>query len=175
MHRPPVKGRRRQIPYPDVPGSYQSAGKAMRLEILLEELLDRLCACSLVIALDLDSDLVVLLDSKAHQSKELSHIAALVALPDSDLGAELLGLFDKDANVIDSDVIASYHGPVLLVHGTEDLAVPIQYSIDAAEKWFEARGFKINESSRVLKDGKTFLVYFQEEIAGFAIHLTVQK
>ena len=47
--------------------------------------------------------------------------------------------------------------------------------IDAAEKWFEARGFKINESSRVLKDGKTFLVYFQEEIAGFAIHLTVQK
>ena len=47
--------------------------------------------------------------------------------------------------------------------------------IAAAEKWFEARGFKINESSRVLKDGKTFLVYFQEEIAGFAIHLTVQK
>ncbi len=47
--------------------------------------------------------------------------------------------------------------------------------IDAAEKWFEDRGFKINESSRVLRDGKTYLVYFQEEIAGFAIHLTVQK
>jgi len=97
-HRPPVTNHKPQIPHPDVPGSYQSAGKAMRLEILLEELLDCLCACSLVIALDLDGDLVILLDSKTHQSKELSHIAALVALPDSDLGAELLGLFDEDSS-----------------------------------------------------------------------------
>lgn len=46
--------------------------------------------------------------------------------------------------------------------------------IDAAERWFAARGFEINEESRALaEDGSTFLVYFKQEIAGFAIHLTV--
>ena len=44
--------------------------------------------------------------------------------------------------------------------------------IDAAEAWFCARGFEINEESRVRNpDGSTFLVYFKEEIGGFAIHL----
>ncbi len=37
------------------------------------------------------------------------------------------------------EAIASYHGPVLLVHGTNDLAVPVQYSIDAAEKYENAQ------------------------------------
>ena len=46
--------------------------------------------------------------------------------------------------------------------------------IPAAEQWFEARGFEINEDSRALNpDGTTKLVYFKEEIGGFAIHLTV--
>lgn len=45
--------------------------------------------------------------------------------------------------------------------------------IPAAERWFSARGFAIDESSRALNpDGSTHLVYFQEEIGGFAIHLT---
>lgn len=44
--------------------------------------------------------------------------------------------------------------------------------IDAAEKWFAARGFEINEDSRALNpDGSTKLVYFKRQIAGFAIHL----
>lgn len=44
--------------------------------------------------------------------------------------------------------------------------------IVAAEKWFAARGFEINEDSRVLNsDGSTKLVYFKRQIAGFAIHL----
>ena len=44
--------------------------------------------------------------------------------------------------------------------------------IDAAEAWFAARGFEINEDSRALNpDGSTKLVYFKEEIGGFAIHL----
>lgn len=44
--------------------------------------------------------------------------------------------------------------------------------IDAAEKWFSARGFEINEDSRALNpDGSTKLVYFKRQIAGFAIHL----
>ena len=37
-------------------------------------------------------------------------------------------------------------------------------------------GFEIDESSRRLNsDGSTFLVYFKDEIAGFAIHLTMDK
>lgn len=44
--------------------------------------------------------------------------------------------------------------------------------IVAAEKWFSDRGFEINEESRALyEDGSTKLVYFKEEIGGFAIHL----
>jgi catechol 2,3-dioxygenase-like lactoylglutathione lyase family enzyme len=45
--------------------------------------------------------------------------------------------------------------------------------IPLAEKYFIAHGLAIDESSRRLNpDGSTFLVYFVEEIAGFAIHLT---
>lgn len=44
--------------------------------------------------------------------------------------------------------------------------------IVAAENWFAARGFEINEDSRALNpDGSTKLVYFKRQIAGFAIHL----
>ena len=49
-------------------------------------------------------------------------------------------------------------------------------SIPEAEEWFEARGFEIDEDSRVLMpDGSTRLVYFKEPIGGFAIHLTQDK
>lgn len=45
--------------------------------------------------------------------------------------------------------------------------------ISAAEKWFEARGFTIDNDSRALNpDGSTHLVYFKEPIGGFAIHIT---
>lgn len=45
--------------------------------------------------------------------------------------------------------------------------------VETAEKWFSERGFNVDESSRALNpDGSTFLVYFDREIAGFAIHLT---
>lgn len=33
------------------------------------------------------------------------------------------------------DAIAGYHGPVLLVHGTGDMAVPVSYSIEADKKY----------------------------------------
>lgn len=42
----------------------------------------------------------------------------------------------------------------------------------AAERWFSARGFEINESSRTTLPNGNHLVYFTEPIAGFAIHLT---
>lgn len=49
-------------------------------------------------------------------------------------------------------------------------------NIPAAEKWFAARGFEVDESSRNLNpDGTTHLVYFKQPIAGFAIHLTCDK
>ncbi|OUP10142.1 2-dehydro-3-deoxyphosphogluconate aldolase [Collinsella sp. An2] len=44
--------------------------------------------------------------------------------------------------------------------------------IAAAESYFTERGLTINEDSRAFNpDGTVKLVYFNEEIAGFAIHL----
>ena len=44
--------------------------------------------------------------------------------------------------------------------------------LPAAEAWFAARGFEVNEDSRALNpDGTTKLVYFKRQIGGFAIHL----
>jgi pimeloyl-ACP methyl ester carboxylesterase len=37
------------------------------------------------------------------------------------------------------EAIAAYHGPVLLVHGTDDMAVPVSYSKDAAKKYENAQ------------------------------------
>ncbi len=49
-------------------------------------------------------------------------------------------------------------------------------NIPAAEKYFAERGFEVDETSRRLNpDGSTFLVYFKDEIAGFALHLTMDK
>lgn len=49
-------------------------------------------------------------------------------------------------------------------------------NIPAAEKYFAERGLEVDESSRRLNpDGSTFLVYFKDEIAGFALHLTMDK
>ena len=48
--------------------------------------------------------------------------------------------------------------------------------IDAAQAWYEERGVEFNEASRTLcpdGSGRTYLIYFKEEIAGFAIHLTI--
>ena len=48
--------------------------------------------------------------------------------------------------------------------------------IPAAEKYFAERGLEVDESSRRLNpDGSTFLVYFKDQIAGFALHLTMDK
>ena len=48
--------------------------------------------------------------------------------------------------------------------------------IDAAIAWYEARGVAFDESSRTLcpdGSGRTYLIYFKEQVAGFAIHLTI--
>lgn len=49
-------------------------------------------------------------------------------------------------------------------------------NLPEAEAYFRARGLEINEESRVLdENGNTFLVYFKQEICGFALHLTVAE
>ncbi len=48
--------------------------------------------------------------------------------------------------------------------------------IDRAVAWYEARGVEFDEGSRALcpdGSGRTYLIYFKEQIAGFAIHLTI--
>ena len=48
--------------------------------------------------------------------------------------------------------------------------------VEAAEAWYRARGVEFNEASRALcpdGSGRTYLIYFKEEIAGFAVHLTI--
>ena len=41
--------------------------------------------------------------------------------------------------------------------------------IDAAQAWYEARARTLCPDG----SGRTYLIYFKEEIAGFAIHLTI--
>jgi catechol 2,3-dioxygenase-like lactoylglutathione lyase family enzyme len=44
--------------------------------------------------------------------------------------------------------------------------------VDAAEAWFADRGYKMIEESRAkFPDGRTKLIYFEQPIGGFAIHL----
>ena len=48
--------------------------------------------------------------------------------------------------------------------------------IDAAQAFYEARGVEFDESSRKLcpdGSGRTYLIYLKQEVAGFAIHLTI--
>ncbi|MEE0028029.1 MAG: alpha/beta hydrolase [Atopobiaceae bacterium] len=53
---------------------------------------------------------------------------------------KLSGNYFRVAQTIDVDAaIARYHGPVLLVHGAQDMAVPVSYSIEAADKYEDAR------------------------------------
>ena len=48
--------------------------------------------------------------------------------------------------------------------------------VEAAEAWYRARGVEFNEASRAMcpdDPERTYLIYFKEEIAGFAVHITV--
>lgn len=52
----------------------------------------------------------------------------------------LNGNYFRVAQTLDvDDAIARYSGPVLLVHGDQDQAVPVRYSIEAAEKYTNAK------------------------------------
>lgn len=48
--------------------------------------------------------------------------------------------------------------------------------LEKAGEWFEARGYKLNQDSLGrYEDGTPRLIYFEQEIGGFAIHLTIDK
>ena len=52
----------------------------------------------------------------------------------------LNGNYFRTAQMIhEDDAIRRFNKPVLLIHGDADMAVPVQYSIDAAEKYADAR------------------------------------
>ena len=54
--------------------------------------------------------------------------------------ASLNGNYFRVAQTLDVDgAIARYRGPVLLVHGDQDQAVPVHHSLEAAEKYANAR------------------------------------
>ena len=63
-------------------------------------------------------------------------------IPDMfELGDKRLnGNYFRTAQMIhEDDAISRFNKPVLLIHGDKDLAVPVQYSIDAASKYADAR------------------------------------
>ena len=55
-------------------------------------------------------------------------------------GQSLDGNYARVAQTIHvEDAIARYHGPVLVVHGDEDEAVPVRYGIEAADAYADAK------------------------------------
>ena len=80
--------------------------------------------------------------------------------------AKLSGDYFRTAQLIHiEDSIHRYHGPVLITHGDADPAVPVQYSIDAAEEYENCRlvilpddnhGYDLH-LDRVLDEIKAFL------------------
>ena len=99
----------------------------------------------------------------AGTEEEAEHIADRFAL--------LMGLpkDEKPISVFSDTLVETMKGGGRGTHGHIGFRVN---DIAAAEAWFKAHGFEVNEESRVLNpDGSTFLVYFKEEIGGFAIHL----
>lgn len=89
-------------------------------------------------------------------------------------GAKFAALFGAEAKVGNSSIFAS---PLIEMmkkpgRGTNGhIAVGVNY-VDRAVYHLEKRGFAFDESSKVYaEDGTLKVVYFKDEIAGFAIHL----
>ena len=65
------------------------------------------------------------------------HIPEMLAYPD---GRQLGGNYIRVAQTLDVDrAIASYEGPVFLLHGDADMTVPVSVSVDAAAKYRNAK------------------------------------
>lgn len=83
----------------------------------------------------------------------------------------LFGLVPRDtpASVFSGTIIETMKGTGRGERGHIGLAVS---DLAAAEAYFCGRGLTVDESSRAYyPDGSAKLVYFNEQVAGFAIHL----
>lgn len=107
----------------------------------------------------------------------IAHVGINAASPQeaaevADLFSTLMGLpaIETPISVFSGTLVETMSGKGRGTHGHIGFHVD---DIPAAEAYFASRGFTVNESSRALNaDGTTKLVYFDRQIAGFAIHLT---
>ncbi len=110
----------------------------------------------------------------------VAHVGINAQNPDeareiADLFAQLMGLpaIDTPVSVFSDTLVETMKQNGRGTHGHIGFGVN---DLPAAEKWFAARGFEINEGSRALNpDGSTKLVYFKREVGGFAIHLVAEN
>lgn len=111
----------------------------------------------------------------------LAHVG-INAESDADVD-RIVGLFSSLMAIptVDHSPISRFAGDFVEVmrpgsaHGTNGHIGFHVNDVDAAAAWFASRGFEVDpDSRRVADDGSTMLVYFKEEIGGFAIHLTAQ-
>ena len=67
-------------------------------------------------------------------------------------GNPLDGNYFRTAQMIhEEDAIRRFNKPVLLVHGADDPTVPVQYSVDAAEKYADARLTVIEDDDHIYR------------------------
>ncbi len=110
----------------------------------------------------------------------VAHVGINAQNPDeareiADLFAQLMGLpaIDTPVSFFSDTLVETMKQNGRGTHGHIGFGVN---DLPAAEKWFAARGFEINEESRALNpDGSTKLVYFKREVGGFAIHLVAEN
>ncbi len=110
----------------------------------------------------------------------VAHVGINAANPDE--AREIADLFAQLMNLPSIETPVSYFNDTLVetmkqngrgTHGHIGFGVN---DLPAAEAWFAARGFEVNEESRALNpDGTTKLVYFKREVGGFAIHLVAEN
>ncbi len=110
----------------------------------------------------------------------VAHVGINAANPDE--AREIADLFAQLMNLPSIETPVSYFNDTLVetmkqngrgTHGHIGFGVN---DLPAAEAWFAARGFEVNEESRALNpDGSTKLVYFKREVGGFAIHLVAEN
>lgn len=80
----------------------------------------------------------------------------------NDSGVTLKGNYARVARILPvEECIATYHGPVCVIHGTKDLTVPYQYGVDLAEQ-YQAQG---NDAELVTIEGADHCYDRDEELS----------
>ena len=85
-------------------------------DVLAQELLNGLCGCFFIIAFDLDGHGLALLDAHAHQSHQLTHIAALAVLLEGGGACKALHGLDQQAGGTGMDAAGILNGVLKFLH-----------------------------------------------------------